>query len=234
MIPLKDYNPARHFPYVGLMLIILNVLVFAVDRMTGELVQMTFETSRGVVTTNSFIGGLTQRYALVPVNATRDFSSLPTIFSSMFLHGNLLHIGSNMLFLWIFGNNVEDVFGRFKFLAFYFACGFFAALAQILSDPQSVIPMVGASGAIAGVMGAYLVLFPRARVLTLVPIFFFFTFLELPALVIIGYWALLQFLNANWFGGGEIRGGGIAYFAHLGGFITGLVWALLLKARRFL
>jgi membrane associated rhomboid family serine protease len=226
MIPLKDYNPARNFPYVSILLIVLNVILFAIDRITGQIVPMTYETARGVVTTYQYVGGLTQQYAVVPDRAAGDLLSWVTIFTSMFLHGNLLHIASNMLYLWIFGNNVEDVLGHFKFLMFYFTCGFFAAMTQILSNPQSTIPMVGASGAIAGVMGAYLILFPRAKILTLVPIFFFFTFFELPAIVIIGYWALIQFVNASWLEGGEMRGGGVAYYAHIGGFATGLVWII--------
>ena len=226
MIPLKDYNPARSFPYVSILLIVLNVILFAVDRITGQIVPMTYETARGVVTTYQYVGGLTQHYAVVPERAASDLFSWVTIFTSMFLHGNLLHIASNMLYLWIFGNNVEDVLGRYKFLLFYFTCGFIAAMTQILSNPQSTISMVGASGAIAGVMGAYLILFPRAKILTLVPIFFFFTFFELPALVIIGYWALIQFVNASLLEGGEIRGGGVAYYAHIGGFATGLVWII--------
>jgi membrane associated rhomboid family serine protease len=226
MIPLKDYNPARSFPYVSIVLIVLNIALFAVDQITGHIVPMTYESARGAVTIYQFVGGLTQQYALIPDRAISYPFSWVTIFTSMFLHGNFLHIASNMLYLWIFGNNVEDVLGRFKFLLFYFTCGFVAAITQIFSDPQSLIPMVGASGAIAGVMGAYLVLFPRARILTLVPIFFFFTFFELPALVIIGYWALIQFINASWLGGGEMRDGGIAYYAHIGGFVTGLSWIL--------
>ncbi len=151
-----------------------------------------------------------------------------TVFTSMFLHGNWLHIGSNMLYLWIFGNNIEDTLGRFRFLLFYFACGAAAAAAQIFSDPHSTIPMVGASGAIAGVLGAYLILFPRARVLTLVPIFIIFTTVELPAYLIIGYWALIQFANAYFLGGGEMLHGGVAYFAHVGGFTAGIVLILLM------
>jgi len=132
----------------------------------------------------------------------------------------------------VFGDNIEDSLGRFRFALFYFICGTAAAFAQVLSNPASTVPMVGASGAVAGVLGAYLLLFPRERVLTLIPIFIFFTTVELPAYLIIGYWALLQFLNAYLLGGGELlRGDGVAYFAHVGGFAAGMLLILLLGGR---
>jgi membrane associated rhomboid family serine protease len=157
----------------------------------------------------------------------------PTIFTSMFLHGNWLQIGSNMLYLWIFGNNIEDTLGRGRFILFYFTCGAAAGVAQVLSDPSSTVPMVGASGAIAGILGAYLVLYPRARILTLVPVFIIFFTIEVPAFFIIGYWALIQFANAYWLGGGEMGKGGVAYYAHLGGFATGIALILLLGGGSF-
>lgn len=228
MIPLKDYNPTRRFPLVSVAFIVLNIIAFILDRLTGHYEPLLIETARGLVRTRQFVGGLTADYALVPAALTsHPFLVWPTVFSSMFLHGNWLHIGSNMLYLWIFGNNVEDVLGRVRFIVFYFGCGIAAALAQVASAPGADIPMVGASGAVAGVMGAYLLLFPHARILTLVPILFFVTFMEVPAFLIIGYWVLIQFLNANWLGGGELRGG-VAYFAHIGGFVAGVasVWLL--------
>lgn len=233
MIPLKDYNPTRRFPVVTVLLIVLNTLVFLDDRLSGHYESFLVETARGLVQTKQFVGGLSSHYALVPAALHgAPLLAWPTIFTSMFLHGNWLHIGSNMLFLWIFGNNVEDVLGRPRYLFFYFLCGLVAALAQVASAPVSTIPMVGASGAVAGVMGAYLLLFPRARILTLVPIFFFFTFLEVPAFLIIGWWALIQFLNASWLGGGELLRGGVAYFAHVGGFATGILFVLLTGVNR--
>ncbi len=230
MIPLKDYNPTRSFPFLTIALIVLNVAVFIQDRLTGHLEKVLVRTGEGVVATTQFVGGLTAHFALVPARLmAHPALEWRTVFTSMFLHGNWLHIGSNMLYLWIFGNNIEDALGRFRFLLFYFACGAAAAAAQIFSNPHSTIPMVGASGAIAGVLGAYLILFPRARVLTLVPIFIIFTTVELPAYLIIGYWALIQFINAYWLGGGEmLRGGGVAYFAHVGGFTAGIVLTLLM------
>uniref|UniRef100_A0A831XFH6 Rhomboid family intramembrane serine protease n=1 Tax=Geobacter metallireducens TaxID=28232 RepID=A0A831XFH6_GEOME len=224
MIPLKDYNPTRRFPLVSVAFIVLNIIAFILDRLSGHYEPLLIETARGLVRTRQFVGGLSADYALVPAALTsHPLLAWPTMFSSMFLHGNWLHIGSNMLYLWIFGNNVEDVLGRVRFIVFYFGCGIAAALAQVASAPGADIPMVGASGAVAGVMGAYLLLFPHARILTLVPIIFFFTFIEVPAFIIIGYWVLIQFLNANWLGGGEMQGG-VAYFAHIGGFVAGVLF----------
>lgn len=233
MIPLKDYNPTRRAPVLTVLLIILNVAIFVKDRMTGFYEPILIETAKGVIKSSHFTGGLTARYALVPLELLHEpLAALPTIFTSMFLHGNWLHIGSNMLYLWIFGNNIEDRLGRLRFLLFYFACGAVAALVQVLSDPSSEIPMVGASGAVAGTMGAYLALYPNARILTLVPIFIFFTVIEVPAFIIIGYWALLQFLNASWLGGGELGNGGVAYFAHIGGFLAGIALLVALGGGR--
>jgi membrane associated rhomboid family serine protease len=231
MIPIKDYNPTRRFAVLTFALVIINILVFIRDRMTGHYEQVLVQTGHGAMVVNEFVGGLSQRLALVPARLiAHPFMEWPTIFTSMFLHGNWLHIGSNMLFLWIFGNNIEDTLGRGRFLLFYFTCGLAAGIAQVLSDPSSPIPMVGASGAIAGILGAYLILYPRARILTLVPIFIIFFTIEVPAFLMIGYWALIQFANAYWLGGGEMmRQGGVAYFAHVGGFATGVALILLNK-----
>ena len=141
------------------------------------------------------------------------------IFTSMFLHGGWMHLLGNMWFLWLFGNNVEDSMGRARFVVFYLVCGVAAAVAQVITNPASIVPMVGASGAISGVMGAYVVLYPRVRVFTMVPLGFFITSLALPAWVMLGYWMLLQLLGG--FGpGGE---GGVAFWAHIGGFVAGVV-----------
>jgi membrane associated rhomboid family serine protease len=148
-----------------------------------------------------------------------------TLFTSMFMHGSLLHLGGNMLFLWIFGNNIEDSMGRLRFVAFYLLGGLVALGAQVLVEPSAAVPTVGASGAIAAVLGGYAVLYPRARVITVVFIVIFFTIIELPALLVLGFWILIQlFLGASDLGsqtaGGE---GGVAYFAHIGGFVFGLI-----------
>ena len=162
-----------------------------------------------------------------------DKSWWQSVFVAMFLHGGWLHIGGNMLFLWVFGNNVEDKIGRVKYLVFYLFCGVVAAAAQLLTGPQSVVPNLGASGAIAGVLGAYLVMFPRRRVYSLVPIIFIFTLLPLPAIVVLGFWFVLQFFSGVTTVANHANGG-VAYFAHVGGFVAGLVLALLFfpKERR--
>jgi membrane associated rhomboid family serine protease len=149
-----------------------------------------------------------------------------SVFVAMFLHGGWLHLGGNMLFLWVFGNNVEDTIGRVRYLLFYLFCGVAAAAGQWLVDPSSVIPNLGASGAIAGVLGAYLVMFPRRRVYSLVPILFIFTLMPLPAIVVLGFWFILQFFSGITTVASDVNGG-VAYFAHVGGFVAGLLLALL-------
>jgi membrane associated rhomboid family serine protease len=209
MIPLRDVIPSRTKPGVTITLIILNVLVF--------LFQLTL-SEQGI---SAFI------YAFGVVPAYFTFIS---VFTSMFVHGGLAHIAGNLLFLWIFGDNVEDRLGHLRFLLFYLLCGFIAAMSQLLLDPDSTVPMVGASGAIAGVMGAYLVLYPQSRVLMLFP-FPVFLF-ELPAIVFLGMWFFLQFLN----GIGQLPvfqqdqiSGGVAFWAHVAGFVAGVVLVVLMK-----
>jgi membrane associated rhomboid family serine protease len=155
------------------------------------------------------------------------------LFTSMFLHGGWLHLGGNMLYLWVFGDNIEDRLGHVLFLFFYLACGLGAALAQIYINPTSKIPMVGASGAVAGVLGAYLILFPHARVLALIPILFFFQIIELPALLFLLFWFLMQFLSgAIAITAAPYEAGGVAWWAHIGGFVSGVVLAFLLPKRK--
>ena len=203
MIPLRDVIPSRTTPVVTISLIVVNVLVFLYQLSLGDAGE-------------DFI----LYFGLVPA----AFSWV-AVFTSMFLHGGLLHVGGNMLYLWIFGDNVEDRLGHGRFLVFYLLCGVAAALAQTIVSPNSPVPMVGASGAIAGVMGAYFVLYPHSRVVTLVPIIFFFQIFEIPALFFLGIWFLMQFLQ----GLGSIAAttsgepvGGVAFWAHLAGFIAGL------------
>src|SRR6266566_6322123 len=203
MIPLRDIIPSRTTPYVTISLISLNVLVFLYELSLGRAVD-----------------AFTLYFGLVPA----AFSWV-TVFTSMFLHGGLLHVAGNMLYLWIFGDNVEDRMGHGRFLVFYLLCGVAAALAQTITAPDSVIPMVGASGAIAGVMGAYFVLYPKSRIVTLIPLFFFFQIVEVPAIFFLGIWFLMQFLS----GIGSIAeatrgaaGGGVAFWAHVAGFVAGI------------
>jgi rhomboid family protein len=203
MIPLRDIIPSRTTPYVTISLISLNVLVFLYELSLGRAVD-----------------AFTVYFGLVPA----AFSWV-TVFTSMFLHGGLLHVGGNMLYLWIFGDNVEDRMGHGRFLVFYLLCGVAAALAQTITAPDSVVPMVGASGAIAGVMGAYFVLYPKSRIVTLIPLFFFFQVIEVPAILFLGIWFLMQFLSGvgsivTTAGGGPA--GGVAFWAHVAGFVAGI------------
>jgi membrane associated rhomboid family serine protease len=162
-----------------------------------------------------------------------DIARIPpelSVVTSMFMHGGWMHIIGNMLYLWIFGNNIEDRLGHVRFVLFYLLSGAAAALAQSLANTHSEVPMIGASGAIAGVLGAYMVLFPRAHVLVLVPLGFFTQLLRLPALLVLGFWFVLQFLQGGLMAPGE--GGGVAYLAHIGGFVAGIVLILLFGGRR--
>jgi membrane associated rhomboid family serine protease len=219
MIPLRDDAPRFSVPAITWFLIALNVLVFL------------FELSLPAEQRNSFLF----TFGVTPFAFTRgDGLPIITLFTSMFLHGGWMHIIANMWALWIFGDNVEDRLGHFRYLVFYLVCGVAASALQIVLTPNSHVPSVGASGAIAGVMGAYFVLFPAARVLTLVPFFFIF-FTWLPAWIVLGYWFVVQFLSGAATSIGRTAattgGGGIAFWAHVGGFASGLLLGKLLPAR---
>jgi membrane associated rhomboid family serine protease len=209
MIPLKDVIPSRTRPVVTTMIVAINVLVF--------LLQLTLppgDVERFIYT-----------FGLVPA----DFS-VPSLFTSMFVHGGLGHVGGNLLYLWIFGDNVEDRLGHGRFLVFYLATGVVAALSQTAMDPESTVPMVGASGAIAGVMGAYFVLFPHSRVLTAVFIFFYLDLIEIPAIFFLGIWFLMQFFSGVGSLGADAAGGGVAFWAHVVGFAAGALAGALWRA----
>jgi membrane associated rhomboid family serine protease len=228
VFPLKDNIPTLRFPVVTVALIALNVISYFFWQQGG--------ITLGDPSSHDYLCRLYD-YAEIPFEVTHpgdqvgvqgcDAPTAPTwltLFTAMFMHGGLLHLGGNMLFLWIFGNNVEDSMGPVKFLVFYLLSGLAAAALQIAIDPNSQIPNLGASGAVAGVLGGYLLLFPRARVITVIFIIFFFTIVELPALWILGFWFVQQILF-GYFGldtAGE-GGGGVAYFAHIGGFAFGLL-----------
>jgi membrane associated rhomboid family serine protease len=214
MIPLRDINPTRRFPLVTLALIGTNVLIFLYELSLGGRALDQLILTGGVIpyqVTNNF--GL---------DAARD------MLTSMFLHGGWMHLLSNMLYLWIFGNNIEDVLGSFRFTLFYLLCGFLATLTHVVTSPNATAPTIGASGAIAGVLGAYLVLFPHARVLSIVFVFYFIRFIEIPAIIVLGFWFVLQFFN----GIATLsmpQMGGVAYFAHIGGFVAGVVLIFLFR-----
>jgi membrane associated rhomboid family serine protease len=214
MFPLRDHNPSERTPYVTVALIVVNVAVFllVVPLYGDERALMRFYLD----------------WALVPARVSAG-GGYDTFLTSMFLHGGLLHLGGNMLFLWIFGDNLEDHFGHAGFLGFYLAAGVGAGFVQYLADPASTVPMVGASGAISGVMGGYLLLFPRARVDVLVIIVFLVRMIALPAWIMLGVWFGLQ-LFSGWLTLGSTEGG-VAYLAHAGGFVCGLALTLPYWAR---
>lgn len=224
MIPLRDRNPTRRAPFVTFALIGACFAAFAVE--------LSVTASGG----DSVLAAFFQRWGAVPADITAaleagDYLGQATIgmVTSMFLHGGWLHLLGNMLFLWIFGNNVEDRLGPAPFLLFYLVGGIGAALAQVVIAPQSDIPLVGASGAIAAALGAYIVLFPGARILSLVFLGFFYQLLEVPALIVLGYWFVLQLFSGFAGFGAETAQGGVAFFAHIGGFLLGVVVGVLLR-----
>lgn len=214
LIPLRDENPTRRFPAVTILIIALNVVIFLGQALSPR--GLDYYSSRmGVVPYE-----ITHFESLEP---GRRLAPGLTLLASMFIHGGLFHLLGNMLYLWIFGNNVEDYLGSFRFIFFYLVSGLGAAFTQVLFSPGSRIPMIGASGAIAGVLGAYFILFPRARVMTFVFLFVFIRVLPIPAAYVLGFWFLAQVLNIG-------LGGGVAWFAHIGGFLVGI--ALVLAFRR--
>ncbi len=221
MIPLRDDNPTERAPVITVAVIVLCVLAFLWQVSLGE---PGFERAvRALgVTPATLVGhaSLPPELALVPPALT--------LLTSMFLHGGFMHILGNLLYLWIFGNNVEDALGHGRFLVFYLLCGLAAAFAQALPNPDSTIPMIGASGAISGVLGAYLLLYPHARVLVLVPLGFFTRLVYLPAWLMLGLWFLFQIVNTLAAAGER---GGVAWGAHLGGFLAGMVLLPLFKRR---
>lgn len=220
MIPLKDTVRARSFPIVNWILIAINIFVFLIELGLGQQVD-TFIAAFGVVPARLLSAlGLPQ---------------ILTIFTSMFLHGGWLHLISNMLALYIFGDNVEDRIGHGRYLVFYLVCGLIAALTHIAFNATSLMPTIGASGAISGVLGAYFVLYPRARVITLIPIFILPWFVEIPAVVYLGFWFLSQLLNGTLaIVAGAQAFGGIAFWAHVGGFLAGLLLVKPFEQRRYI
>jgi membrane associated rhomboid family serine protease len=253
MIPLRDHNPTERRPYVMWAFLAINVAVFLLWQPLADAGEPsgTFICEQAGFTRSP--GGACQQltegdlfafcHGAIPYEITKlerlptlaeacgEKSPLLSLLTSMFMHGGLLHIAGNMLYLWVFGNNVEDRLGHGAFAAFYVLAGAAAAYAQALTDTESFIPLIGASGAIAGILGAYLVMYPHARVVTLVPIFYFLQLMELPALVVLGFWFVLQAFQGVGSLGTEV-GGGVAWFAHIGGFAFGALVALLFYRRR--
>jgi membrane associated rhomboid family serine protease len=223
MLPLFDDNPHELRPYVTWGIIAVCVIVFLGQALLDD---PTYEV---IVLGAALIPARLFGYAALPP----DFPALPAWFtpiSSMFMHGDWLHIGGNMLYLWIFGDNVEDALGHARYLAFYLACGIVAALSQTLLAPDSTIPIIGASGAISGVLGAYLLLYPRANVRTLVFVVVFVTVIRIPAAIVLGLWFILQLADAAFSNPAEP---GVAFWAHVGGFVTGALLVLILRRPGF-
>ena len=208
-IPLKDLNPRRTYPVINTLLILSNVIVFLYQLTMTPRQYQAFELANATIPNHIRLA--------VNGHGSLEAAFLP-ILTSMFMHGGFLHIAGNMLFLWIFGDNVEDHFGHFPYLLFYLVCGIGSGLAHIVFNYHSSLPALGASGAISGVMGAYIILYPRAQVLTLVFIFF----IPIPAFIILGYWFLLQFF-AGVSTVGASATGGVAWWAHIGGFLMGML-----------
>ena len=210
MIPLRDVIPSRSTPYLTVTIIALNAIAWLY-----ELILPRQEL-------NVFL----QQFGVVPA-----YFAFPTLISSMFLHGSWSHVLGNMWYLWIFGDNVEDRLGHGRFLFFYLLCGIVAAVGQIVVDPESTLPTIGASGAIAGVMGAYFVLYPRSRVLTLIPLIIFWEVIELPAIFLLGFWFLMQLFSAGAIAvtASTHGGGGVAFMAHVAGFVAGVIGVFALR-----
>jgi hypothetical protein len=216
MIPLRDETPTHRTPIINYLFIALNVIVFIFQIMLGSENQ-----------------SIVYQFALIPAQFTSGIGigDITDIFTSMFMHGGIAHIGGNMLYLWIFGDNVEDRMGHGRYILFYIIGGVVASLAHIFTNPNSQIPTVGASGAIAAVLGAYLIMYPQSRVLTLIPLGFFMRLTMLPAAIVLGLWFVLQlFQGVLTLGGPDV--GGVAFWAHIGGFVAGVVLAKLFAKPR--
>ncbi|MFO8011467.1 MAG: rhomboid family intramembrane serine protease [Dehalococcoidia bacterium] len=250
MFPLNDGDLKRQsFPYVNILIILVCAAVFIYElTLTGldrdlffyqfglipaELIQgldFTWLSSQGLLTAEQLSGENTawlERSGYI-ANIETPVPNWATLFTSMFIHGDWMHFVANMLFLWVFGDNVEDKFGHFRYLLFYLAAGVAASLIQVATDTSSQIPTIGASGAIAGVLGAYLLLFPYSRIGTAV-VFFFITYVKIPAIYLLGFWILLQFISGIGTLGPSSQAGGVAYWAHIGGFVFGFAVVLVYK-----
>jgi membrane associated rhomboid family serine protease len=210
MFPVSDVIPSRTTPYVTIGIIALNAFAFVYELMLSD----------------RELQVVVDLYGVVPA-----FFSLTSLVTSMFLHSGWVHFLGNMLYLWIFGDNVEDHLGHLRYLVFYLGCGSVAALAQVAANPNSLVPMIGASGAIAGVMGAYFVLYPRSRVLTAIFIVFFLDLVEVPAIFFLGVWFLMQLFSGVGSIGARAIDGGVAFWAHIAGFASGALYAALRKFR---
>ncbi len=213
MIPIKADRPTRTFPLITICIISINIFVFLYEISLGTYSEQFILTFGAIPFKLTHILTLFTRGE--PVSPI--FKSMIT---SMFLHGGLWHVGGNMLYLWIFGNNIEDEMGHFRFIFFYILCGVIAVYSHAAIDPMSQVPMIGASGAVSGVLGAYLIRFPGTKILTLIPLGFFVHMIRIPAIIVLGFWIVAQFMNGMF---SLQEGGGVAWFAHIGGFVAGML-----------
>lgn len=220
MIPFRDDNPTQYPPVITVSIIVLCVLVFFWQLSLGRAAESAIYALGAIPAVLFNLKELPVDLAMVPPGAT--------VFTSMFLHGSVMHLAGNMLYLWIFGNNVEDALGHFRFIVFYLLCGTAAVFAQAIADPNSMMPMIGASGAISGVLGAYVLLYPHAKVMVAIPIGFYPYITSLKALWVLGLWLLLQILSSLLAAQGEA---GVAFLAHVGGFIAGMILVLFMRRR---
>lgn len=232
MIPIRDDIPSSRVPIISIGLIAANVLVFIYQLTLSERGLEQFFQQYAVIPIRYFSRGYVDGFGVLHDYTLAEL--VTPIFTAMFMHGGWMHIGGNMLYLWIFGDNVEDRMGHGRFLVFYLLCGVIATATHILFNPDSQVPSLGASGAIAGVLGAYLLLYPGARVITLVPIFIFIQFIPIPAVIVLGIWFLQQFVaGAASLGAQSAQTGGVAWWAHIGGFVAGMLLVHLFKQKRY-
>ena len=234
MFPLRDHNPTQQKPYAVIAIIVLNALVWCFAQGFGTEYALAESLCLHALVPADLLGSIDPGHQIPLGNnlvCALDGSAKPsTLITSMFMHGGWFHLLGNLWFLWVFGDNVEDAMGSLRFIVFYLLCGLAAAAAQILSEPSSAVPMVGASGAIGGVMGAYALLYPKARVQTLLVLGFYITTIAVPAFVMLGYWFLLQLLGGLPALGSS--GGGVAFWAHIGGFLAGLALVYVFRRQR--
>jgi len=218
MIPIKDNIKTHSFPIITACIIVVNILIFLWQKITLTPSENEFIIRYYGIMPYDFFLALTKKHELIPYN-------IMTIFTSMFLHGGFFHLGGNMLYLFIFGKSVEDVIGHKRFFVFYFLSGLAAAIFQLLYEPESKIPMIGASGAVSGILGAYLILFPYAKIVTMLIIIIFIKFVQLPAILLLTLWFFMQILYSHT--------DGVAWYAHIGGFIFGLIVIKFFGRRKF-
>ena len=226
MIPIKDDNPSTVFPFVTIFLILANTAIHVYQFSLGE------EAQAFIFRLGAIPWEITRFRELprLPASYRSDIPNIMTLLTSMFLHGGILHLLGNMLYLWIFGDNVESIMGHGRFLIFYLSCGVIATLCHVVIDPGSAVPLIGASGAISGILGAYFLRFPRARVHVLIVFFFFIRVIRVSAIFVIGFWFLIQVFNG--LGTLGMQGsGGVAWFAHIGGFVAGFILVFLFEKK---